>query len=245
MRVSVIITAYNHQDTLQRAIDSVQAQRDVEMDIVIIDDTHTQNGMLKTFHKAFKDCRRGDYICFCDGDDYWIDDYKLKNQLDYMENNKDCGLCFTRVAIETEEKTTLDIGTPTDHINKTISFDTLLKGNANIHAQSYMIRKSVFDEWIDFSKFLKFNVWDYPIVLELIRRTRFHCMDFYSAVFVKSKESATQTESRARRFKYVMGNYRIKAYYILKYGCKPSTLGYLIYRFTRDIYSVIFKRWIL
>jgi glycosyltransferase involved in cell wall biosynthesis len=243
MKVSVITTTYNHKDTIARSIKSVQSQKGVEFEHIVIDDTNTNNGMMRTFQEAFNRCS-GEYICFCDGDDYWISDNKIKRQVEYMDANKDCGLCITNVYTESKG---LRTGMPVsaDEINKNMSFDALLRGSAHIHAQSYMLRKSDFDRYVDFDKFVdkKLNVWDYPIVLELIKHKRFHCLDFYSAVFVKNTESVTQTQSRIKRLKYVLGDHRIKWYYILKYGCKPFTVLYVAYKFARDIYSIIFKRW--
>jgi len=241
MKVSVITTAYNHQETLQRAIDSVRMQKGVDIQHIVIDDTNTNNGMMETYRTALNRCR-GDYIAFCDGDDYWIMKYKLRHQVDYMEKHRDCSLCITKVVTETKGKPEYMTVTA-KFINSNMSFDNLLKGNAFIYAPSYMIRRSDFDKYINFNEFMKFNVWDYPIVLELIRHTKFHCLNVYSAVFTKNTESVTQTRSRKRRLKYVLGNHKIKWYYILKYGCKPTTIVYLIYRFIRDIYSLIFKRW--
>ena len=242
MKVSVITTAYNHQRTLQRAIDSVEAQVGVDIEHIVIDDTYTNNGMITTYNIAFKKCE-GDYIAFCDGDDYWIDEFKLKTQVIYMKAHPECGLCF-HLVYEREGDILYKSRFPASYINKNISFDSLLKGNAFIHAQSYMIRKSDFDKYIDFDMFTrKFALWDYPIVLELIQHTKFHCLPFYGAVNVINDESVTHTKSRLKRAKYLKNQYKIKWYYIRKYGCKFSTKFYLIYKIIRSIYSVGFKRW--
>lgn len=241
MKVSVITTAYHHEKTIQRAIDSVNAQSFKDFDHIIIDDTHTNNGMLKTYHEAFNRCN-GEYITLCDADDYWTYEHRLRDYVEYMDSHPSCGFCFSRVYTE-DSNGIHEMTVSAEFVNKNISFDNLLKGNAFIHAQSFFIRKRVFDKYINFSKYLKFNVWDLPIVLELINHTKFHCLDSHTAVYVKNEESATNTKSRSRRLKYILGNYKIKLHFILKYGCNLKTILYLCYRFTRDMYSIIMKRW--
>lgn len=36
----------------------------------------------------------GDYVAFCEGDDYWTDPKKLQIQLDFLQNNTEYSLCF-------------------------------------------------------------------------------------------------------------------------------------------------------
>jgi glycosyltransferase involved in cell wall biosynthesis len=48
--------------------------------------------LLYSFHKA-----RGKYIAFCEGDDYWTDENKLQEQVNFLEANKEFSLCFTNI----------------------------------------------------------------------------------------------------------------------------------------------------
>ncbi len=42
---------------------------------------------------------RGTYIALCEGDDYWTDPLKLQKQIDILEANPECAICFHRVKI--------------------------------------------------------------------------------------------------------------------------------------------------
>ncbi len=47
---------------------------------------------------------RGNYIALCEGDDYWTDPLKLQKQVDFLEENPDYGLCFTRFEVKDEKE---------------------------------------------------------------------------------------------------------------------------------------------
>ena len=40
-------------------------------------------------------CSKSEYIALCEGDDYWIDPFKLQKQVEYMDTHPECSLCFT------------------------------------------------------------------------------------------------------------------------------------------------------
>ena len=50
-------------------------------------------------------CQRANspYIAFCEGDDYWTDEYKLQKQYDLMQANPDWRICYSRVEIDAPE----------------------------------------------------------------------------------------------------------------------------------------------
>ncbi len=43
------------------------------------------------------------YIAFCEGDDYWVDEYKLQKQFDYMQSHPDMRVCYSRAEISAPE----------------------------------------------------------------------------------------------------------------------------------------------
>lgn len=43
------------------------------------------------------------YVAMCEGDDYWIDPYKLQKQVNFLESHLDYSMCFHKVDIVSQE----------------------------------------------------------------------------------------------------------------------------------------------
>lgn len=255
-----MISCYNAEKTIARAIGSVLMFGIKDMEVIVIDDGSTDKsceiirsysdkrlrkfflnhlGMMKIYAIALEQVR-GDYFTFCDCDDYWA--ISVKKQIRVMEQE---GYKFTVTKAITErngKRLYMEDYSICD-LRKNLTYDNLLKGKANVYAQTYMIHTETFNKLIDFSKFLKFNVWDFPICLEWIQHEPISYLDFYTAFYVIDGESVTATCSRIKRLKLIFGYFKIKLYFVLKYGCRLSTFGFLVYKMARDIYSITFKRW--
>ncbi len=124
MSISVCIITYNHEKFIRQAIESILNQRcSYEIEIIIGEDCSTDKtrsiceeykdqhprkiklykrsknlGMIPNFVKTLKACK-GNYIAFCEGDDYWTDPYKLQKQVDFLEENKEFSICFHKVKL--------------------------------------------------------------------------------------------------------------------------------------------------
>lgn len=122
--VSVHMVTYNHEPYIRQAIEGVMMQKaDFEFELVIGEDASTDNtreicfeyqkrypdkirvlwwheNLRKVQHPAGANGKRnmahcrGEFIAFCEGDDYWIDPLKLQKQVDIMRKHPDVGLCF-------------------------------------------------------------------------------------------------------------------------------------------------------
>lgn len=118
MLVSIMSITYNHEPFLVQALESFLAQKtSFEVEIVIGDDCSTDKtrdillqykerypdkfrlllheknmGMMANWIQTFQACR-GKYIAVCEGDDYWIDENKLQQQVDFLEKNSGFTIC--------------------------------------------------------------------------------------------------------------------------------------------------------
>lgn len=119
--VSICCITYNQEEYIRDALDSFLMQKtNFKYEIIIHDDASTDNtaNIIKEYEEKYKNkihaiyekenqyqkgkkaslisysYAKGKYIAICEGDDYWIDENKLQVQVDYMENNPKCTLCF-------------------------------------------------------------------------------------------------------------------------------------------------------
>ncbi|MGJ8592083.1 MAG: glycosyltransferase family 2 protein [Aquaticitalea sp.] len=56
-------------------------------------------GRFYNFLNIVENCR-GEYIALLDGDDYWTDSLKIQKQVDFLQENEDYTMCFTRFKIK-------------------------------------------------------------------------------------------------------------------------------------------------
>ena len=62
---------------------------------------------------------KGKYVALCEGDDMWIDNFKLQKQVDFLEKNKDCSIVFSGFKIQRSN----------GNISRTIQYKRLEKLN--------------------------------------------------------------------------------------------------------------------
>lgn len=126
--LSICCITYNQEAYVQQALEGFAMQRvNFPIELVVHDDFSSDNTrqilsdfknsasfpvtllfadenkfsqgeriFLKTFQQA-----RGTYIALCEGDDFWIDPFKLQKQVDFLEENREFNICFHRANLQT------------------------------------------------------------------------------------------------------------------------------------------------
>ena len=128
--VSICCITYNHEHYIKDALDGFVMQKtDFPFEIVISDDcskdgtrkvideykakypnlmrdiSPEQNmGAMRNFWYVQRNAQ-GKYVAICEGDDFWIDPYKLQKQVDFLEANNDFSMCFHGAIIKNETDT--------------------------------------------------------------------------------------------------------------------------------------------
>jgi glycosyltransferase involved in cell wall biosynthesis len=179
VKVSVIVLSYNHEKFIRESLESILSQKtNFDFEILVGDDCSTDDSreVIKQLHKKhskqlrlifppknlgpnrnYLNCfmkSRGDYIAFCEGDDYWIDSDKLQKQVDFLDSQSDFGGVCTNNRWWLESSQTFE-----DSIMKqgAITFEELVEGNL-INSQSSLFKKSLVGD-IDWIQSLKIGDW--------------------------------------------------------------------------------------
>jgi glycosyltransferase involved in cell wall biosynthesis len=160
--VSICCTTYNHEKYIRDSIEGFLIQKTTfPIEIIIHDDASTDNTALivkeyadnypeliipifqtenqyskgiKPFYNYILPLIKGKYIAFCEGDDYWIDPYKLQKQVDILEANPEYSLCvsgykkYNVYTKEEEDNINIPSGVKLSNLGYTFTLDYTKKG---------------------------------------------------------------------------------------------------------------------
>ena len=115
MKVSIVLTSYNHERYIKESIESVLSQTFKDFELIIVDDCSNDNSweIIESYTdpriKAIRNSRNlrtegvkraimnvasGEYIAIHHSDDLWKTD-KLEKQVKFMEEEPEVSACFT------------------------------------------------------------------------------------------------------------------------------------------------------
>ncbi len=184
--VSVLMWTFNHAEYIKQSLDSVLMQvTDFDYELVISDDCSTDGTteILEEYQRAHPEKIRlilskknlfklnvitqrllyegcSPYIALTHGDDFWIDEKKLQEQVDYLENHPSFSMCFHRVLIKNETADEESILSPPTQVKTVYELKDIVVDNF-IHTCSVVFRntqKISFPKW-----YFKCPIGDWPL----------------------------------------------------------------------------------
>lgn len=123
IKVSICCLTYNHEKFINDTLKGFVSQKtSFKYEVLIHDDASTDGtaGIIREYEEKYPHIikpiyqaenqyskgikismtynfsrAKGKYIAMCEGDDFWIDEFKLEKQINYMEEHRKCMFCFT------------------------------------------------------------------------------------------------------------------------------------------------------
>lgn len=121
IKVSILCATYNHENYIRQALESFVMQKtDFKFEVIVNDDASTDRTVeiVREFEEKYPDIikpiyqkenqyskgeiitaniliprAKGEYLAFCEGDDFWTDENKLQKQVDFLDANKEFSAC--------------------------------------------------------------------------------------------------------------------------------------------------------
>ncbi len=266
--VSVIMTTYNHQAYIEKAINGVLMQKfDLGLELIISNDCSTDNthqvisdciekydgphiiryenqktnlGYAKNLSSTFRMCK-GKYIAVCEGDDYWIDDLKVQKQVQVFENNPDVGLVYTHVKLLDNETQTI-IGVSNKFVaGKNDVIPELLKSKYIEFCSTMFDSVKLFNA-LDILKNdfqdKTMMMGDTRLVLEIAQKSEIGIVNECTAVYRIVAGSISHTTNVSKFLAALGDTYRLRYNFVKRYNLNSKLLGIPLCNYNR---ALIFK----
>lgn len=132
-KLTIVSLSYNHEKYIAQTLDSFVMQKtDFPFEIIIADDASTDNTamIIKEYAQKYPNLIKSilreknigaaenwldallqvssQYLIYSDGDDYFTDPLKLQKQVDFLDANSECSICFHPVKVTIEGAPDLD-----------------------------------------------------------------------------------------------------------------------------------------
>ena len=294
--VSIKCTAYNHERFIRDALDGFLMQETTfPFEVIVHDDASTDNtaSIIKEYEKKYpliikpiyeKENQyskhdgsltriinkqlKGKYVAFCEGDDYWIDNNKIKLQKEYFENNNNCSLIITNGYDEnyiSKKRTTIN----PYNVSCILDAHQVIKENGQLPPTcSMMCKKEDYFNMPDF--FNDCPVGDRPLRFYLITKGYAYYMQEKTCVHVSNVKGSFSERSHNNEYadfiyrgmceffdnynNYTNYMYKDEIEFVknrelfvtfLRKGQKKEAIKTQYYKETRTLYSKVFDQIVL
>lgn len=162
-------------------------------------------GRYNLFHNLIN--ARGKYIALCEGDDYWIDPFKLQRQYDFLDKNPGYGLVHTDInKYFVNQNNFIYSANSSSNIYPASGdiYESLLTYNYTIQTCTMFFRKDLINDAISDNKFFLFPAADLILQEHISNKSKVKYFDFSTAVRTHIRELPFHKVDIRERIKFQM-----------------------------------------
>lgn len=241
--VSIRCTVYNHAKYLRQCLDGIISQKtDFRFEAIVHDDASTDGSReiiqeyannypdiikpifqkenqyskdISIVRKAVTNQCRGKYIAWCEGDDYWIDPYKLQKQVDILESNSSIGLVYGKAKQFIENKSKFKKNAFGAYAS---SAKDLILSNT-ISTPTVAVRADIYQQYLSENDIQnqKWLMGDYPLWIYIAIYSDLYFINEELAVYRILQESACHSQNREKLEKFYKSALEMKKFFNRKY----------------------------
>jgi glycosyltransferase involved in cell wall biosynthesis len=238
------MVTYNHEKFIAEALDSVMMQiTNFDCEIVIGEDCSSDGtrAIVKDYERKYPEKIRaiyqeknvgalrnayeftlpkckGTYIAPLEGDDYWIDPYRLQKQVDFLESNQDYGLIYGNQYHLGRN------GEMKQYIPASISSFEDLLFNSSIPTASTCFRRCLISQFVSdtSSESTNWLLRDFPLWLYIYQKSKIYHLNEIFSVYRRHDGSATDFDNYIKGEMFYLSVIKIKKYFYSFYdGERP------------------------
>lgn len=251
--VTICCLTYNHEKFVRQCLDGFIMQKtDFHFEVLVHDDASTDKTqdiireyatnypevikpILQKENQYSKGNRailatfcypkvKGEYIAICEGDDYWIDPYKLQKQVDFLENHQEYAMVYTSSKIYDQGKNKIEENLVGSEYR---GYDDLLAYN-RISTLTTCIRTKAIMEYMDDIEPQKRNwlMGDYPMWLWIGYHYKIKFFPDITSVYRVLEESASHSKDIEKNERFILSTIDITSFFIQRFNLAPTNLYY-------------------
>lgn len=241
--ITVIVLTYNQEMSIARTLDSIIGQKDSPTyEILIGEDCSTDRtrniceeysrtypeiirlmpesknkGMMRNYFDCFH-MARGHFIADCSGDDYWVDELKLRKEYNILQRDESINILFSGIK-----------GLPTKE-NMRLKGRSLLEkyldstGIPPVVLSASMYRKKIVSEMMTFDNFLRYYSEDVPIISHLLSSGDAFSLKGETLFYDRTTESLSRPKKETERISNALKALEMRLILAEKYQVERSKL---------------------
>ncbi len=220
-KVSIVCITYNHIEYIKDALEGIMNQKTTfKFNVFVFDDASTDgtSDIVAQYAKMYPDIVNavispvntynnpdrkrilaslyerfltGKYIAVCEGDDCWINVYKLQKQVDFLENNKECSMVTHAYRLLDCTNNTFSEIRLKEMDGYLSPKEVILYPRGPLGTASLVMRRDVFFEKKGFPKC---DVGDIPIHFRAIQMGKVYYLDELMSVYRYMHEGSWSRE---------------------------------------------------